>query len=282
MVNVIECLCSRKEVTKMFTTNLLAANWYADFLKHVPDSKLFSLRAVLDAFPAVIGKLPVTILLALGGAFFGIIFAMIFALVKINRVRILYPIQAVFVSFLRGTPLLVQLMLTYYGIPLILKAINQSYGTAFNINAIPAELFAIVALAFNEAAYASETIRAAILSVDPGEIEAARSLGMTNRQVYRRVIIPNAAVVATPTLINSLIGLTKGTSLAFSASVVEIFAQARIIGGSDLKYFERFITVSIVYWIVNILIEILGRHIERRLDIETPVAIDLPDQEVRI
>lgn len=282
MVNVIECLCSRKEVTKMFTTNLLTANWYADFLKHVPDSKLFSLRAVLDAFPAVIGKLPVTVLLALGGAFFGIIFAMIFALVKINRVRILYPIQAVFVSFLRGTPLLVQLMLTYYGIPLILKAINQSYGTAFNINAIPAELFAIVALAFNEAAYASETIRAAILSVDPGEIEAARSLGMTNRQVYRRIIIPNAAVVATPTLINSLIGLTKGTSLAFSASVVEIFAQARIIGGSDLKYFERFITVSIVYWIVNILIEILGRHIERRLDIETPVAIDLPDQEVRI
>ena len=282
IVNVIECLCSRKEVTKMFTTNLLAANWYADFLKHVPDSKLFSLRAVFDAFPSVIAKLPVTILLALGGAFFGIIFAMIFALVKINRVRILYPVQAVFVSFLRGTPLLVQLMLTYYGIPLILKAINQSYGTAFNINAIPAELFAIVALAFNEAAYASETIRAAILSVDPGEIEAARSLGMTNRQVYRRIIIPNAAVVATPTLINSLIGLTKGTSLAFSASVVEIFAQARIIGGSDLKYFERFITVSIVYWIVNILIEILGRHIERRLDIETPVAIDLPDQEVRI
>ena len=281
-MNVIECLCSRKEVTRIFTTNLLTANWYADFLKHVPDSKLFSLRAVLDAFPAVIGKLPVTILLALGGAFVGIIFAMIFALVKINRVRILYPIQAVFVSFLRGTPLLVQLMLTYYGIPLILKAINQSYGTAFNINAIPAELFAIVALAFNEAAYASETIRAAILSVDPGEIEAARSLGMTNRQVYRRIIIPNAAVVATPTLINSLIGLTKGTSLAFSASVVEIFAQARIIGGSDLKYFERFITVSIVYWIVNILIEILGRHIERRLDIETPVAIDLPDQEVRI
>ena len=281
-MNVIECLCSRKEVTKMFTTNLLAANWYADFLKHVPDSKLFSLRAVFDAFPSVIAKLPVTILLALGGAFFGIIFAMIFALVKINRVRILYPVQAVFVSFLRGTPLLVQLMLTYYGIPLILKAINQSYGTAFNINAIPAELFAIVALAFNEAAYASETIRAAILSVDPGEIEAARSLGMTNRQVYRRIIIPNAAVVATPTLINSLIGLTKGTSLAFSASVVEIFAQARIIGGSDLKYFERFITVSIVYWIVNILIEMLGRHIERRLDIETPVTIDLPDQEVRI
>ena len=89
-------------------------------------------------------------------------------------------------------------------------------GTGFNINAIPAALFAIVAFAFNEAAYASETIRAAILSVNPGEIEAARSLGMTRAQVYRRVIIPNAAVVATPTLLTPLSALTKGTSLAFS------------------------------------------------------------------
>lgn len=94
-------------------------------------------------------------------------------------------------------------MLTYYGIPLALKALNQQWGTGLNINAIPAAAFAIVAFAFNEAAYASETIRAAILSVNPGEIEAARSLGMTRAQVYRRVIIPNAAVVATPTLINS-------------------------------------------------------------------------------
>ena len=168
----------------------------------------------------------------MAGAFFGLLLALLFAIVKINRVKILYPIQALFVSFLRGTPILVQLMLTYYGIPLLLKAINQQYGTAFNINDVPAHLFVIVAFAFNEAAYASETIRAAILSVDAGEIEAAKSLGMTNAQVYRRIIIPNAAVVATPTLINSLIGLTKGTSLAFYAGVLEIFAQAKIMSGN--------------------------------------------------
>jgi hypothetical protein len=160
--------------------------------------------------------------------------------------------------------------LTYYGIPLLLKAINQQWGTGFNINAIPAALFAIVAFAFNEAAYASETIRAAILSVNPGEIEAARSLGMTRAQVYRRVIIPNAAVVATPTLINSLIGLTKGTSLAFSAGVVEVFAQAQILGGADYRYFERFISVALVYWVVNIGIESLGRFIERKMAISAP------------
>ena len=163
-------------------------------------------------------------------------------------------------------------MLTYFGIPLLLKAINQKYGTSFNINEIPASVFAIVAFAFNEAAYASETIRAAILSVDPGEIEAARSLGMTNKQVYMRVIIPNAAVVATPSLINSLIGLTKGTSLAFSAGVVEIFAKAQIIagGGSDYRYFELFISVSLIYWAVNIIIEQFGRWIEKKMDIKQP------------
>lgn len=252
------------------TTAKLAADWYQNLMELIPDGQLFSWRSVFDGLPRILEKLPVTLLLTLGGAVFGLFLALIFAIVKINRVKILYPIQSFFVSFLRGTPVLVQLMLTYYGIPLLLKAINQKFGTGFNINAIPASFFAIVAFAFNEAAYASETIRAAILSVNLGEIEAARSLGMTNQQVYRRVIIPNAAVVATPTLINSLIGLTKGTSLAFSAGVVEVFAQAQILGGADYRYFERFISVALVYWAVNIIIEQIGRFLERKMDIVAP------------
>ena len=115
--------------------------------------------------------------------------------------------------------------------PAPIEAINQQYGTAFNINDVPAHLFVIVAFAFNEAAYASETIRAAILSVDAGEIEAAKSLGMTNAQVYRRIIIPNAAVVATPTLINSLIGLTKGTSLPFMQVFWKSLPKPRLCRG---------------------------------------------------
>lgn len=233
-------------------------SWYNNLVSQVPAGKLFSWKAVLDAIPSILERLPITLLLTVAGALFGLILALIFAVVKINRVKILYPIQALFVSFLRGTPILVQLMLSYYGIPLFLKFLNQKYGFDWNINAIPASVFAITAFAFNEAAYTSETIRAAILSVDQGEIEAARSLGMTSAQVYRRVIIPNAAVVATPTLINTLIGLTKGTSLAFNAGIVEMFAQAQIMGGSDYRYFERYISVALVYWAVSFLIEQLG------------------------
>ena len=252
---------------------LLAGNWYDSIVNAFPDGQLFSMRAVVDGLFRIWDKIPVTLGLTVAAAFFGLILALLFAIVKINRVRILYPIQAFFVSFLRGTPLLVQLMISYYGIPLLLKAINQQLHTGWNINAIPAVIFAVVAFAFNEAAYASETIRAAILSVDPGEIEAARSLGMTEVQVYQRVIIPNAAVVATPSLINALIGLTKGTSLAFSAGVVEIFAQAQILGGSDYRYFERFISVALIYWAISILMEWMGRAIERRLEIKAPVEL---------
>ncbi|MBM7636216.1 amino acid ABC transporter permease [Streptococcus saliviloxodontae] len=254
----------------MTSITFATASWYQSFVDMVPDGRLFSWKSVFDAIPAILDRLPETLGLTLGGAIFGLLLALLFAVVKINRVKVLYPIQAVFVSFLRGTPILVQLMLTYYGIPLFLKYLNSKYGLDWNINAIPASIFAITAFAFNEAAYTSETIRAAIQAVDPGEIEAARSLGMTSLQVYRRVIIPNAAVIAVPTLINSLIGLTKGTSLAFNAGIVEMYAQAQILGGSDYRYFERYISVAIVYWIISIIIENLGRFMERRMEINSP------------
>ncbi|MFU2163606.1 amino acid ABC transporter permease [Streptococcus pluranimalium] len=255
-------------------TNLfLAVGWYQSLVEKLPAGKLFSWRAVFEAIPPILQRLPITVGLTLAGALAGLLLALLFAIVKINRVKLLYPIQAFLVSFLRGTPILVQLMLTYYGIPLLLKAINQKTGLTMNINAIPASVFAITAFAFNEAAYASETIRAAIQSVSSGEIEAAKSLGMTNSQIYQRVIIPNAAVVATPTLINSLIGLTKGTSLAFSASIVEMYAQAQILGGSDYRYFERFISVSLIYWGVSFLIENLGRLIEQKMAISSPKVV---------
>ncbi|AZA19077.1 amino acid ABC transporter permease [Streptococcus thermophilus] len=241
----------------------------------MPAGKLFSWKAVFDAVPKIVERLPLTLGLTIAGAFFGLILALVFAVVKINRVHILYPIQAVFVSFLRGTPILVQLMLTYYGIPLFLRYLNGEFGLDWNINEIPPAIFAITAFAFNEAAYMSETIRAAIQAVDAGEIEAARSLGMTSAQVYRRVIIPNAAVIATPSLINSLIGLTKGTSLAFSAGIVEMYAQAQILGGADYRYFERYISVALVYWAISILIEYIGRSVENHMAIKAPEATDI-------
>lgn len=254
---------------------LVKSGLYNDFVKGLPDGQLFSVQAVFSAIPDILKHLPMTLGLTIWGSVFGLILALLFAIVKINRVPVLYQIQAFFVSFLRGTPILVQLMLTYYGIPLLLRYINMKANTGWNINNVSPIVFAVVAFALNEAAYTSETIRAAIQAVDSGEIEAAKSLGMTNAQIYRRVIIPNAAVIATPTLINTLISLTKGTSLAFSAGIIEMFAQAKIIGGRDYRYFERYISVAIIYWIVSIVIENIGRYIEKSMEIKSPENISV-------
>ncbi|MCG6979653.1 amino acid ABC transporter permease, partial [Lactococcus lactis] len=167
-------------------------------------------------------------------------------------------------------PILVQLYLSYTGIPLILKAINMNYGTNFNVNTIPAMLFVIVAFALNEGAYNSETIRAAIQSVDKGQIEAAKSLGMTNFQVFMRVTLPEAATVATAPLGNALIGLLKSTSLAFVAGVVEMTARAQIIGGSTFRLFETYLALALVYWPICIIFELLIRGLERKLDVRMP------------
>ncbi|WP_162011832.1 amino acid ABC transporter permease [Streptococcus sp. S784/96/1] len=245
-------------------------NPYKTFVQTIPTGKIFSPRAVFDAVPQILGKLPTTIGLTLMGALFGLVLGLIFAIVKIRRVPVLYRIQALFVSFLRGTPILVQLLLSYYGIPMLLRKVNLEFGLDWNIDNVPAAVFVVTAFAFNEAAYASETIRAAIQSVNTGEIEAARSLGMTETQVYRRVIIPNAAVIATPTLINSLIGLTKGTSLAFNAGITEMFYQAQIISGNDYRYFERYVAVSMIYWGISFLLENAGRGVENALAIKNP------------
>ena len=112
----------------MNVTTILASDWYQNLMQLIPDGKLFSLRSVFDGIPRIVQQLPTTILLTIGGALFGLVLALLFAIVKINRVKVLYPLQAFFVSFLKGTPILVQLMLTYYGIPLALKASISNGG----------------------------------------------------------------------------------------------------------------------------------------------------------
>lgn len=237
---------------------------------HLFFTKIFNWNAFVSAFGPIIEKIPMSLELTVISGFFGLTLGLLLALVRVNKIPVLNPIRAVFVSFTRGTPILVQLYLTYTGVPLILQAINLNYNTNYNINAIPTAVLAIIAFSFNEAAYNSETIRAAIQSVDKGQIEAAKSLGMTPFQVFMGVTLPEAARVATAPLGNSLIGLLKGTSLAFVVSVVEMTAQAQILAGSTFRTFETYFALALIYWVLCIVLENLIRLIEYRLDVHMP------------
>ena len=229
--------------------------------------KIVNWQAFVQAFKPIIGRVPTSFIITLVAMVIGLVLGLFLALIKINKIPVLNQIRLVFVSFIRGTPIYVQLLLTYTGIPLILKAVNLNYGTTYTINDISPMLFVIFTFAFNEAAYNSETIRAAIESVDVGQIEAAKSLGMTNSQVFWRVTLPEAATVAVAPLGNSLMGLLKGTSLAFVAGVIEMTAEAKIFGGSNFRIFESYLAVALVYWAINFVFENLIRLLEKKLQI---------------
>jgi polar amino acid transport system permease protein len=204
--------------------------------------------------PAVLEYLPITLEIAFTAMFFSLILAFGVALVKIKQIPVLKHICAFYVSFTRGTPILVQLYATYVGIPLILNALKARFGWNINVNNIPGIVFSLVALALNDAAYSSEAIRAAIQAVDKGQIEAAHSIGMTTWQTLRRIIIPESLVIALPSLGNAFIGMIKGTSLVFTTAVVEMTQRGRQLAGIDFRFLEMYCTLAIVYWGVTFIV----------------------------
>jgi His/Glu/Gln/Arg/opine family amino acid ABC transporter permease subunit len=226
---------------------------------------LLDIDYMIRSIPRVAAGIPISLSIACVAFLFGTVLGLVIALIKIYKVPVLHQIAQVYVSFMRGTPLLVQIFLSYYGIPLVLRHLDGIYGWHVDISAIPAITFMYVSFSLNVGAYLSETIRAAILSVGKGQVEAAESLGMTTAQALRRIIIPQAAVVAIPSLGNSLIALLKDTSLAFAASVPEIIGQAKIAAARSSKFFEAYIVAAVMYWLICILFERLLILGERRL-----------------
>lgn len=228
-------------------------------------NELLDLEYMIQLIPRVAAGIPVSLSIACVAFVFGILLGFAIALVKIYKVPVAMQISQVYVSFMRGTPLLVQIFLSYYGIPLVLRYLSSIYGWKLDISSIDAITFMYVSFSLNVGAYLSETIRAALLSVSRGQIEAAEALGMTTPQALRRIIIPQAAVVAIPNLGNSFIALLKDTSLAFAASVPEIIGQAKIAAARSSKFFEAYIVAAIMYWLICIVFERLVNLGERRL-----------------
>lgn len=227
--------------------------------------ELLDLDYMLRSIPRIASGIPVTLSIAVVAFLFGILIGFAVALIKIYKVPVLRPIAQVYVSFMRGTPLLVQIFLSYYGIPLVLRYLSELYGWNIDLSRIPAIAFMYVSFSLNVGAYLSEAIRSALLSVSKGQIEAAQALGMTTPQLMGRIIIPQALVVALPNLGNTFIALLKDTSLAFAASVPEIIGQAKIAAARSSRFFEAYILAAVMYWAICIILVQLMNLGERRL-----------------
>lgn len=236
-------------------------------------STIFDFNFFLGVFPKVMPYFPITLLIVAVSFVCGVLLGFLCALVKLYRIPVLTQLGDLYVSFIRGTPLLVQLYLIYFGIPIAIRLWNANFGTSYSVQGIPALLSVLIAYSLNEGAYQRETIRGAIEAVDSGPVEAATSFGFTRWQVMRRVVLPDALRIAAPNLGNSLLKLLKNTSLAFTVSVMDIMAQGKIIGSQGYRYFEVYIALAIIYWISCIIlskaIDLLEKWLNRYRRSET-------------
>jgi len=211
---------------------------------------------MLGLVPVLLKYLPLTLEMAAAGMALALILACMFAVIRVLKIPVLNQFTIIFISFFRGTPLLVQLFLFYYGLPQLFSALTA-------INGITAT---IMGLTLHFSAYMAESIRAAIVGVDRSQTEAALSIGMTNSQLMRRIVLPQATRVALPTLMNYFIDMIKATSLAFTLGVTELMGATQKEAAGSFLYFEAFVVAAVMYWIVVELLSWLQRHLESRLN----------------
>jgi His/Glu/Gln/Arg/opine family amino acid ABC transporter permease subunit len=225
--------------------------------------RILDIPFMLKSFPEILRGVPVGMAITLVGIIMGCILGLLTALLRIYKVPVASQISAVYISFMRGTPLMVQILITYYGVPVIIRWINFYWGTDINISGIPALHYMFYCYSLCVGAYLSEMFRSAILSVDPGQMEACYSIGMTTPQSLVRIVLPQALTNAIPNLGNTFISLVKDTSLAFTASVAEVMGMAKIVAGRSSKFFEAYIVAALIYWAMCIIFEQIVRRLER-------------------
>lgn len=207
----------------------------------------------------VVDKLPLTLFMLGLSLLFSLLLGFVIALIRIQKKPVLSKMATIYLSFMRCTPLLVQLFLVYFGLPQLLLLVH------IDINSWSRITFLVIAFSLHTAAPLSEVIRSAYLSIDKGQFEAAYSIGMNYFQSLRRIILPQAFVAALPNLGNATISLLKDTALAFSIGIIDIMGQVRLILGNNygIGMFEIYVTISLVYWSMCIVIEIIVSNLEK-------------------
>jgi polar amino acid transport system substrate-binding protein len=238
--------------------NLKASGRYDEILETylgegatTSDSSFFGL--IKSTTPMLLAGLKMTVILTVSSIFFALILGIIFGLARVSRSIWLRAIGTTFVDIFRGTPLIVQAFFIYFGIPTAL---------GFQMSAVTA---GIITLSLNAGAYMTEIVRGGILSVDKGQMEAARSLGIGYLPTMRKVILPQAIRTMIPSYINQFVITLKDTSILSVLGIAELTQSGRIIIAGNYKAFEMWLIVGIIYFIVIMALTKLSDRLERRL-----------------
>ncbi|MGR6117597.1 amino acid ABC transporter permease [Aeribacillus composti] len=209
---------------------------------------------VIENLPFLLKGAYYTLLITVVSMFFGLIIGLIIAIARLKGNRILRGVARAYVSIIRGTPALVQIVIVYYGL--------VDYG--IELGPLTA---AYIALSINIGAYVSEAFRGAIQSIPKGQTEAALATGMTERQAMRRIIIPQAIRYAIPPLGNTFVGMLKETSLVSVIAVTELMRSAQLLVAQYYVYMPFYAAIAAMYWIMSTFFTFLLNKIEKRLSV---------------
>jgi L-cystine transport system permease protein len=220
---------------------------------------LFKPDIFIKAFPALLSRLPLTLFIVAVATLAGFALGTAIALVRLRKIPIVSQAAMVFVSFIRGIPVLVLLFLVYIGLPLFFRIFG------LNINRWDALFFVLVAYALNSAAFLSEAIRSSISGVDPRQSEAAASVGLTPLQAFRRIVLPQALRIGLPSFGNSIIGLLRDTSLAYTVGVIDIVGAITAIRIRTDRSLEAYASAAIIFFALSFLLERSFAALDRRL-----------------
>ncbi|WP_405099789.1 amino acid ABC transporter permease [Oceanobacillus sp. FSL H7-0719] len=212
---------------------------------------LFDAELAIKSLPFVLEGMPMTVGITIIGMVIGLILGLLLALARESKYLLLRWPTRVYISFMRGTPMLVFLFILYFGLPVI--------GIEFT-----ALTAAIIGFGLNSAAYIAEIDRAALNSVDKGQWEGAKALNIPYWTTLRRIILPQAIRTAIPPTTNVMMDMLKATSLAAVITVPELFQKTQIVAGREFDAMTMYILVAFIYWPLCILIGMLQEYLEKR------------------
>lgn len=216
---------------------------------------LFDVKLAIESFPYVIQGIWYTLLISFVSMFVGLLLGFFLALGRTSKLFIIRWISRIYISFMRGTPILVFLYILYFGLPII--------GIKFS--AIEA---ALIGFSLHSAAYIAEINRSSLSSVDNGQWEAASALGFSYWQTMRGIIIPQATRIALPPLTNVFLDLIKASSLAAVITVPELLQHAKIVGGREFDYMTMYILVALIYWAICSIVSVFQERLEKHFELQ--------------
>jgi polar amino acid transport system permease protein len=207
---------------------------------------------IRDNAPYILGGIWITVVVSIASIALAVVLALLGALGRISTNPILFGLSSLYVSLVRGTPLLVQIFIIFFALPQV----------GIVLPPIPS---GIIALAFNYGAYMTEIFRAGIQAVPRGQQEAARALGMPERLVFRRIVLPQAVRIVIPAIGNEFIAMIKDSSLVSIITVQELLWRARAVGTRDARSIQAFLVAALVYWVLTIIFSYFQGRLERTL-----------------